>query len=398
MIVGRHWFSIIMALVTLGGCGPGKIVTDLGISALPGSAEARLSRGRDGEVLLSYLEPTSHGSALRFHMFENNQWSPQYTVATGTDWLVNWADFPSVVPIAKDLWAAHWLVMQTGGGFAYDTVIAVSNDRGATWSIPVSPHTDGSRAEHGFVSLFGSGDAVGAIWLDGRAHSDPEASNVGMQLRSAVINDDGTLSSQVVIDELVCDCCQTDLAVATSGPIAVYRNRSDAEIRDIFVSRRIGGAWRPGKLVAHDGWEISGCPVNGPAVDAEGDAVAVAWYTTAPDKRIQVAFSHDSGASFDGAINLATQQPVGRVDISLVDSDRAIVSWLQGGSGQLASKMIHRDGTLSSVIAVAPMEVHRNAGFPQMTKQGDTLIFAWTDTSGELSQVRSARVDLSSFK
>ena len=59
------------------------------------------------------------------------------------------------------------------------------------------------------------------------------------------------------------------------GPIAVYRNRTDDEIRDIYVSRYEMGAWTVGKPVHNDGWHVEACPVNGPVVSAHGKDVTV---------------------------------------------------------------------------------------------------------------------------
>ena len=85
----------------------------------------------------------------------------------GDNWLVNRADFPSVVQLTERLWASHWLVMTDVAGVAYDVRISLSDDGGQSWGEPFSPHTDGAISEHGFVS-FTDGEDIGAVWLDGR--------------------------------------------------------------------------------------------------------------------------------------------------------------------------------------------------------------------------------------
>ena len=67
---------------------------------------------------------------------------------------------------------------------------------------------------------------------------------------------------EAVIDSSTCDCCQTDVAVSANGPIAVYRDRTHDEIRDIFVTRFEDGSWQPGERLHADNWEIPGCPVH----------------------------------------------------------------------------------------------------------------------------------------
>jgi hypothetical protein len=117
-------------------------------------------------------------------------------VARGEAWFVNWADFPSVVPIADRLWAAHWLARRPEGGYAYDVAMALSSDAGARWGATLSPHTDGTPTEHGFVTLFPWQGGVGAVWLDGRNMQPGEAGDLadhghgegGMTLRSVQLS------------------------------------------------------------------------------------------------------------------------------------------------------------------------------------------------------------------
>ena len=82
--------------------------------------------------------------------------------------LEEYEDFPSVVPVSESLWAAHWLVSQEAGGYAYDVNTAVSEDGGHTWSETFIPHSDNTATEHGFVTIFADQGDVGMVWLDGR--------------------------------------------------------------------------------------------------------------------------------------------------------------------------------------------------------------------------------------
>ena len=327
------------------------------------------------------------------------------TVATGADWFVNWADFPSVTPIRGDLWAAHWLVKRPGGTYAYDIAIALSSDGGHNWTAPITPHTDGTSTEHGFVTLFPWQDRVGALWLDGREMTGEHGTGRGggMTLRSAQITATGVLDTGQLVDELVCDCCQTEVAITANGPIAVYRNRTTDEIRDIYVARfEPEHGWQPGVPVAVDGWAISGCPVNGPAIVAQDDDVAVAWFTAADDlPRVRVTRSNNGGASFADAVDVDVAHPIGRVDIELLDADRMLVSYIgrgADGSGDITVQAIRGDGSPATRRVVARTETSRSAGFPQMVRQGGELVFAWTDTSGKTSRVRTAILKLDDFR
>lgn len=412
--------GLLLAAGLMTGCSEpaADAITTLASPAGPGSAEPNLARAQDGTVVLSWLEPDQDGHALRFSVLADDQWGPAQTVAQGTDWFVNWADFPSVTPITTNLWAAHWLAKRPGGTYAYDVALSVSRDGGNTWQAPITPHTDNTRTEHGFVSLFPSKTGVGALWLDGRntvedgsgghgsgGHGSADAG--GMTLRSAVITPDQTITDDRLVDDLVCDCCQTNVAVTDDGPIAVYRNRTGEEIRDIYVARNLNSEWQPGVAVANDGWEISGCPVNGPAIVANGTHVAVAWFTAANDvSRVKLAHSTNGGASFSKAIDVDTidadgRRPIGRVGVEMLADGEAVVSWLRKGAdqlGEISARSVSVDGHLGPVQIIAGTSTARPSGFPQMTQQGDNLVFAWTDNTADQSFVKSARVAIASIR
>jgi hypothetical protein len=112
--------------------------------APPGSTLPNLSTAPDGRVFLSWVEPAGTGRhALNFAMLADDSWSPARTVAEGENWFVNWADFPSVVPLADGRLAAHWLAKSGTDTYAYDIQVSMSTDEGTTWSTPITPHRDG---------------------------------------------------------------------------------------------------------------------------------------------------------------------------------------------------------------------------------------------------------------
>ena len=303
------------------------------------------------------------------------------------------------MPIDDRRWAAHWLLRKAGGTFAYDAVVAVSEDAGATWSEPLLLHTDATPTEHGFVSLYSAGGGVGALWLDGRdldprtsasepTHAPADETFYGTQLRTAVI-EDGARQAEGAVDGVVCDCCATDVAMLSSGAVAVYRNRTREEIRDVYVARQLDGRWQAGAPVARDGWKIAGCPVNGPTIDARGDRLVVAWYTAVPSDRVQVAFSFDAGASFEPAIDMDAPNTIGRVDVALLRDGSAAVSWLERDPGRLSARTVGPDGRLGERWEILEVEATRKAGFPQMVARERDLVFAWTEWIDGQSRVRA---------
>lgn len=372
-------------------------VTVVASPATAGSRYPHLAVGTDGGAVLSWLQPTTDGGfALQHARREGDAWSKPATVVTGSDWFINWADFPSVVPVTDRVWAAHWLQQKPGNVYSYDVRIAVSGDAGASWSAPMSPHDDGTPTEHGFVSLYGVDGALQAAWLDGRhtsgEHDHGDGVHGAMTLRGATIGSDARrVGPDHEIDARVCDCCQTDAAITSEGPVIVYRDRSEHEVRDIALVRRTPAGWSAPVYVHADGWVIDACPVNGPAVDARGHTVVVGWFTAPDMSRVRLAYSGDAGRSFSPPIEIASGKVAGRVDVVLLDDGRAVVSWLQDGANgtEILAQPFTRDGAAAPAVVIARTSVARSSGFPQMIRHGHGLLFAWTET-GEVPTVRTA--------
>ncbi len=357
----------------------------------------RLAGDDDGNLVLSWLAPGPDGDALQFSRYVKDRWSPVATVVDNVEMFVNWADLPSVVPLGGTRFAAHWLVKRPGNVYSYDVALAQSTNRGATWSAPISPHDDGTPTEHGFVSIFPHENKTGLLWLDGRKMvakkdgADPVAT--GMTLRAAFVDAQQQLSDEQLIDDLACDCCQTDVAVAASGPIAVYRDRTTDEIRDISVTRYVNGAWQPGRTIAADNWEIAACPVNGPAIVAGGQFVAVAWFTSAATPTVRVSTSIDSGETFSKPVDVIVGDTLGRVGLAQLDRGDVAVSWLRSEGNKSTTVLVRRvarDGSLGPVVTVATEAA--SLAVPQIARIRDQLVFAWTETHDGDPSIASARL------
>ncbi|CAN5732101.1 hypothetical protein BH20ACI3_BH20ACI3_22800 [soil metagenome] len=373
------------------------------------SREPELSTTPDGRIILSWVEKVGNKRyALRFATRDAGNWSQARTVAEGDNWFVNWADFPSVIGLADGSLAAHWLVKSGSGTYAYDVNIAMSKDGGHTWGKPLVPHTDKTQTEHGFVSLMALPDGrVGAVWLDGRNLKDAKDHGdehtplpVSMTLRYAAIDADGKLSDETQLDERVCECCQTSAAITAEGAIAVYRDRSEKEVRDIHSVSRQQGNWTAPRPVSSDNWEINGCPVNGPSVAVDSRRVAVAWYTGANDSpRVKVAFSTDAGVTFGDAIEVDDGETLGRVDVLLLPDASALVCWLSGtpDGGAIKVRRVQPDRSLGAPAVIAKTDISRSSGFPRMARLGNEVHFAWTEF-GKPSYLRTATASISAYK
>ena len=71
------------------------------------AAQPHLARTPDGVPILSWQEAGEKGHSLKYSLLHGKVWSDAVTIASGDRWFVNWADFPSVVAIDENLWAAH---------------------------------------------------------------------------------------------------------------------------------------------------------------------------------------------------------------------------------------------------------------------------------------------------
>ncbi|MGK0204703.1 MAG: hypothetical protein ACI9S9_003788 [Planctomycetota bacterium] len=347
----------------------------------------------DGRAMLSWVEPAGKGHSLRFATRDKKGWSKPKEIARGDRWFVNWADFPSVAALPGGRMAAHWMVKSAEGTYDYDVHIAQSSDGGDTWSKSLVPHLDGKKAEHGFVSLLPANDgALSAVWLDGREMKGGHDGHGrgAMTLRYVEILGDGKLRKPAMLDARVCECCQTSATMTDAGPVVVYRDRSQGEVRDIGVVRRVDGVWTKPVLVCRDGWNIAGCPVNGPSVAASGKHVAVAWFTAAESQsRVKLALSHDAGASFGDPIMIDKGNPVGRVEVVMRNDGQVFICWLTHveGAGAIRTRSIAPDGTLRPAVTIAPSGTGRRNGFPQMVCVGNELVFAWTNDGVKMASM-----------
>jgi len=188
--------------------------------------------------------------------------------------------------------------------------------------------------------------------------------------------------------------------MTADGPIAAYRNRTDDEIRDIYVTRYEKGAWTVGKAVHDDGWQIQACPINGPSVSANGRNVAVGWFTAKNDAgQSWVAFSNDAGRTFGQPIRLDDAASLGKVVVEMLDDGSAAAMWLEfaGQRSQLRVRHVQASGMKSAPVTVAGAQgTGRVGGVPRMARAGDELVFAWIDTpeSGGAGSVKTAAAAL----
>ena len=355
--------------------------------------------GSGSGVWMTWLEPAPvHATAtsddvwrLRISRFKYEAWSPPHTITQRRDFFINWADTPQIAVSGDGALVATWLQKSGPDTYAYDVGVARSTDEGVTWTMLGTLNDDRTQTEHGFVSMVPEGDGVRAIWLDGRAmssggHDDHGHGGGDMSLRTTTIT--ATIAPSTQLDDRTCECCPTTLTRTSAGIVAAYRDRTESERRDIAVVRLVDGAWSPPGDLWPDGWEINGCPVNGPAAASSGLRTAVVWYHGGEHAGVRAAVSEDGGLTFDEPITLAGEEAIGRVAAAWPTDQHVAAVWIAegpGDDGKAALTMATLDMTGSvSVKVVGAVEAGRRSGYPRIAPMGDgTCLLVWTSKNRE---------------
>lgn len=150
----------------------------------------------------------------------------------------------------------------------------------------------------------------------------------------------------------------------------------------------MNGEWQPPAVIHEDNWQIAGCPVNGSAIAANVDDLAVAWFMVANGVGlIKLAFRMSTDDAFDTPVIIDNHDPVGRVDV------RVAVSWL-------CVRQQFCIGTISTDCRRSPVyRLTRNAnivGFPKMRQTSDGLFMVWLESVADVTYIKTAKLNLDS--
>lgn len=358
------------------------------------SEAPQLTTGPDGRVILSWVESAVGQGILKFAERTDAGWSDVRTVVGAPDLVVNWADVPSVRALPGGTLVATWNRENGDNPEAYDLFLATSTNGGRRWTAPRRPHDDRTQTQHGFATVFPTDAGFGLAWLDGRA-TNPNTGAGDMALYASQFRADGSPAGAAApIDTRVCECCPLATAVTRDGPIIAFRDRSDAEVRDIYVSRLAGGHWTTPVRVHADNWTIQACPINGPTLAARGQDVVVGWFTAASGEgRSYVAFSSDGGRTFGGPVRIDNVSSLGRMQVAWLGADAAAVSWTEFADGRssFAVRRVGRDGRRSASVTIAD---RMGTQTPRIAPDGDGVVAAWVETTRGTTMVETAHVAL----
>ena len=368
--------------------------------------QAHIDVSPSGIIRMSWTRYDSDSTySLMISTLEGNTWSSTQTIASGTDWFINWADFPAIQSFNDDQHiAAHWLEMSDEGTYDYNIMVSLSADGGKTWSDPSKLHDDAIAAEHGFVSMARYQDKIYVSWLDGRntvMHDNNHEHRGSMTLRGAFINKSFDITERKELDNRVCDCCQTSTTSNDSTILTAYRNRSSAEIRDISYVIHKNNFWSDPQTVHNDEWLIAGCPVNGPASVMNEDLAGIAWFTMGKDDskgKIQLAISKDGGVNYLEPIRLDEGDPLGRVDIKLYDQNKFIVTWMEarGTEADIIASIVDEGLNELNRFTISKVSPKRSSGFPRFVVRDDDMIISYNLIEKDDSSIETKVIDITS--
>ena len=389
-------------------------IAELPAPSAAGSSGGSLTTAPDGTVWLTWLEPAAGGTtALRCSTLDAaaKKWRAPHTIAAGTGWMVNWADFPALTAGADGRATAVWPVSNpeppaapgpaaTGHGHdgpGYRAFFSSTADGGKTWGTPAPLTRESDSVE--FVSLATLADGrVLAAWLDGRAKKS--GGHTTQQLYARVLGETSATATaprppDTLLDASVCDCCQTTLtAFPDGGALLAYRGRTAAEVRDIRTARFDGREWEEPRPLGADDWHIAGCPVNGPQLASDGGRVAAAWFTAADSTpRVLASFSPDAGARFLMPLRVDRGHPAGRADTLLLHDGALLVTWLENDEakshtpGGLWLRRVTPDFTADEPVLLTPLPAARASGFARTALVRD---YAGSESTAELAVVFTA--------
>ena len=337
-------------------------------------------------------------ASLNYSQYKEGRWIKPQVIASGSDWFVNWADFPAHA-INQDLIITSHLKKSASGRYTYDVILNLQKLSGEKIKENFLLNTDGVEAEHGFVSIMANNEKGFFItWLDGRNTIEKklDGDHKPMTIRFAEITDKGDVIKESELDASTCDCCQTSIAITNDGPIVVYRDRGEKEVRDIYSVKNINGTWEEPNVVHDDGWIINGCPVNGPKVAVNSKNLAVSWFTVSNNHPlVNVSFSKNNGNSFGAPLKVNDHDAIGRVDVAFLNDEEVIVSYMEVDDigTYLRIKKVSFDGKISEPITISKIDGGRNTGVPQLEIIDSEIFIVWTIFLDGMNQLKSIKLN-----
>ena len=274
------------------------------------------------------------------------------------------------------------------------------------FSPAMTVHAEDLPGARGWASL--ARDPEGnahVVWLDGRAADrSPAARSMRQDIFHAVWRPDGS-HEEVTVATDVCFCCKTAVATAPGGVVYVaWRHIYPTNLRDIAVARSADGGktFSAPVRVSEDGWQIAGCPDDGPALAVdESGTLHVVWPTMVggadrPVKGIFYSHSTDGGRTFAPRQRVDEEGSGAAHPQMAAGGGRVAVVWDEAGTSRRAClREVSRDPKRPGATPVLGTITVLSAGpavYPAVAATPSSLVAAWTETAAAGSEIRVRRL------
>jgi hypothetical protein len=229
-----------------------------------------------------------------------------------------------------------------------------------------------------------------------------------MAAKSALYYADAAAAAprEVRIANGVCYCCKTALAAGAGGKVfAAWRHVYPGNLRDIAfsVSSDGGRTFAPPARVSEDGWEIDGCPDDGPAmaVDARG-TVHLVWPTVInpsnPEGALFYATTRD-GRAFSPRVRVPALGSLKPTHPQIVADarGRVVVAWdeLVKGRRVVGVREVRRgDAGGVEFGPIATVSTSEAASYPVLAATSSGIVAVWTSGGSDTATIGVRRIPL----
>jgi hypothetical protein len=326
---------------------------------------------------------------------------------------------PAAAPEVRVVWTV-------GSDQGTRLVSARSMDAGHTFAAPAVVAGSDAPGNRGWESVTVDRDGrVLALWLDHRdtasdrpaadghqhaghqtgpsASSAAAADGVARAQRSQlfVAGLDGQRAASSVARG-VCYCCKTSLVTGPDGAIyAAWRHVYAGNLRDIaFASSRDGGAtFTAPARVSEDGWQIDGCPENGPALAVDARRrVHVVWPAverTAGRESLSLFYAMTTdGRAFTPRVRMPAAGAAYHPQAAVTASGTLLVTWEEVIEGVRRVRVARAE---AGGPGVRRFEGETASGvepgvYPALAVTPTHAVLAWTSRRGTASVIQIRRI------
>lgn len=330
---------------------------------------------------------------------------------------------PQVVVTGSGSTASIVVVWTAKGEAGTRVLTARSSDAGKTFTTPsIVPGSDGA-GNRGWESI--AVDARGrvfALWLDHRemaasggagAHhhgaeasagsgavaSDGAARAQSSQLYFAAVGDGAAARG---IARGVCYCCKTALITGAGDAIfAAWRQVYPGNLRDMaFAASRDGGRTFSAPVrVSEDGWQIDGCPENGPALAVDAaQRTHIIWPTVVRGKgESALALFHAStadGRTFTARSPLPVSGAAYHPRLIAMRDGALLAAWDEVVNGARRIRVAGGRPDAQGRVSFSAIELAQpiQAQYPALAAARSGAVLAWSTGAAVGSRISIARV------